>query len=167
MVGHKTLSKHRWHTDKNMTDAENTIKNPNIRQSLDSVWICSSLYFCLHHRFDEPKLCVIILNEHSVCVRSYWQVRHCPQVRQWWARCLCSRPTSGGRCSCTSPGRCEPSGQWPRYQASPGFGWCSKAGSAACSLCPAGSGSLPHWSAVDRWHGKSDFFFKLNRQHVC
>ena len=90
-----------------------------------------------------------------------WQVCCCSQFRQWWACCPCSRLTSGGRCSCTSPGRCEPSGRWPHYPASPGSGCCSRAGSDACSLPRAAAGSSPQWSVIGRGGRKMWFISNI------
>ncbi len=95
------------------------------------------------------------------------QVCHCSQFRQWWACCPCSRLASGGRCSCTSPGRCGPSGLKQDYQASPGLCCCCRTGNAACSLRPAGAGSLPQWSAMGRqkdvvFHDESVWFGGVN-----
>lgn len=90
-------------------------------------------------------------------IKGVFQARCCSQFRQWWARCPCSRRTSGGRCSCTGPGRCEPSGHWPRNQTCPGVSCCSRAAVDARSLPPAGAGSWPLWSA----NGRGD-----NKQHL-
>lgn len=90
-------------------------------------------------------------------IKGVFQARCCSQFRQWWACCPCSRRTSGGRCSCTGPGRCEPSGHWPQNQTCPGVSCCSRAAVDARSLPPAGAGSWPLWSA----NGRGD-----NKQHL-
>lgn len=77
-------------------------------------------------------------------------------LRQWWACCPGSRLTSGGRCSCTGPGRCAPPAQRQHYQTCPGSGCCSRPASAARSPTPAGAGSSAHWSV-----GEAGFFSVL------
>lgn len=79
-------------------------------------------------------------------------VTWCLGLRQWWACCPGSRLTSGGRCSCTGPGRCEPPAQQRHYQTHPGLRCCSRAASVACSPSPAGAGSSAHWSVVQGRH---------------
>lgn len=84
--------------------------------------------------------------------RASWRalVRYyCSHLRQWLACCPCKLAFEE-HCSCTDPGRCEPSGQWPHHQTSLGLGCCNKAGHDACSLSQARAGSSLKWSAMRR-----------------
>lgn len=94
--------------------------------------------------------------------RASWRalVRYyCSHLRQWLACCPCKLAFEE-HCSCTDPGRCEPSGQWPHHQTSLGLGCCNKAGHDACSLSQARAGSSLKWSAMRR---KKMMFFVFSQ----
>lgn len=118
---------------------------------------CKTYFYCHCSQFKHSNTNCNVPNMSQIqsgfVLMSWCQVCHCSQFRQWWACCPYNRLASVGRCNCTSPGRCGPSGQKP--QASPGLGCCRRAGGASCSRSPAGAGSAQHWSAqwsVWPWH---------------